>query len=303
MAKLRTTCGVGCGPGRPDDSGRPALGAAGRARPGALPGELGAARRIRPGRRGPAHRRRARAAGGDGRADALGPSRAAGDVRRSRPRPPRARGERRLPGPGARPAAPVRGQRCGRRRAGDLPRSSAADDLAFDHADDPGCRDRARPREARVQPAGHRLLPGGVHGRGAAARSTRRYGASPSIRATSTARSPAPPASSSRLEARPHATAAGPLSSSRAETPSCCIRRCFAPLRNDDSGTSQSLGDRGVPLSSRRAWATSPSRRSSRRPRWPGARPGRCRSRTVGSGDRCASAPGCAPTSHPCGHR
>ncbi len=52
-------------------------------------------------------------------------------------------------------------------------------------------------------------------------------------------------------------------------------------------------------------WSVSapPRRRSSRGPRGPGGRPGRCRSRTGGSAGRCASARGCAPTSHRCARR
>ena len=46
-----------------------------------------------------------------------------------------------------------------------------------------------------------------------------------------------------------------------------------------------------------------PRHRSSPRCRWPGALPGRRRSRRAGSAVRCASAPGCAPTSRPCARR
>ena len=46
-----------------------------------------------------------------------------------------------------------------------------------------------------------------------------------------------------------------------------------------------------------------PRPRSSPRRRWPGAPPGRCRWPRAGSAGRCASAPGCAPTSRRCGHR
>ena len=169
----------------------------------ALPGGFVSRTRTSPTRPSASSARRPASAG-------AAASRAAGDVRLARSRPARPRGRRGLPGLGARPGRP--GGRLGRGGRGVASRSGPSSARARwpSTTTDPARRRRAGPRQARVHLAGRRIHPEPFTVNGCA-RCMPRSGASSRTRATSTARSPRPTASSTRpTRPRPAAAAGRP---------------------------------------------------------------------------------------------
>ena len=201
----------------------------------ALRGSLGAARRVRPGRRGPRRGRRAGAGRGDRAAADRRTSGAARDLRRPAPRPSDAGRLGRPPRARRRPAhagGRQRRRRCplaaGRRSARRQPSAGLRP------RPDPARRGGAGPGQAGVHAAGDGVLRRASSPSRELRGSTRRSGGSRSTRATSTARSPARPASWSR-PARPRLGRAGGRPSSTGwATRRCCCRRCCAADREQE---------------------------------------------------------------------